>query len=323
MGGSFKVYLRALSFAHHSNIAIGRAAQGLSIKNWAGLPYGGGRNSCLKGPYTVRYIRPEVPPLAYEELTRFAEQLASEARAMLLAGQDARTSAVLKPDRTFVTDLDAAIEARLRSLITQVYPHHGIVGEEEAYRDTDAEWVWILDPIDGTAPFIAGVPVYGTLIALAHRGVPVIGIMDLPVTAERWIGVAGHITTHNGRPVATRPCADLSTAILTASNPDFFTPHEMPALEALKAQTAWRIYGGCCMAYGLLANGRTDIAIDTRLKIYDYAPFKPIIEGAGGVITDWAGRSIDLHSGPRILAAGDPARHREALAIIAASGVGV
>lgn len=259
--------------------------------------------------------------MAYEDLIRFAQLLASEARGMLLSGQEARTSATLKPDRTFVTDLDAAIEARLRVMIASTYPGHGIVGEEEESRQIDAEYVWILDPIDGTAPFIAGVPVYGTLIALAHRGVPVIGIMDLPVTAERWVGVAGHVTTHNGHPISTRPCVDLSTAILTASNPDFFAAHEVPVLESLKARTAWRIYGGCCMAYGLLANGRTDIAVDTRLKIYDYAPFKPIIEGAGGVITDWNGRPIDLHSGSHILAAGDPARHREALAIIAATGV--
>lgn len=256
-----------------------------------------------------------------QDLTRFAERLADEARMMLLAGQGARSSAVLKPDRTFVTDLDAAIEARLRAIISSTYPNHGIVGEEEESRQIDADYVWILDPIDGTAPFIAGVPVYGTLIALAHRGVPILGVMDLPVTAERWVGVSGHVTTHNGKPVATRSCADLSTAILTASNPDFFAAQEQPALEALKSHTAWRIYGGCCMAYGLLANGRTDVAIDTRLKIYDYAPFKPIIEGAGGVITDWTGRPIDLQSGPRILAAGDPARHRDALALIAASGV--
>lgn len=254
--------------------------------------------------------------MAYEEYMLFAEHLASEARAMLLSQQEARSSATLKADRTFVTDLDAAIEARLRRIIEEAHPNHGIVGEEEDSTRTQAEYVWILDPIDGTAPFIAGIPVYGTLIALAHHGVPVVGVMDLPVTAERWVGVAGRVTTHNGRPVSTRSCADLQGAILTASNPDFFADRELPVLNALKARTAWRIYGGCCMAYGLLASGRTDVAVDTRLKIYDYAPFKPIIEGAGGVITDWDGRSIDLHSGPQILAAGDPARHREALAIV-------
>lgn len=239
---------------------------------------------------------------------------------MLLERQEARSSATLKPDRTFVTDLDAEIEARLRDMIEKVYPSHGIVGEEDVSKQSEAEFVWILDPIDGTAPFIAGVPVYGTLIALAHHGVPVIGIMDLPVTAERWVGIAGEATTHNGQLVTTRRCSDLSGAILTASNPDFFNNAELPVLQALKDRTAWRIYGGCCMAYGLLANGRTDVAIDTRLKIYDFAPFRPIIEGAGGVITDWDGRPIDLSSGPRIIAAGDPARHQETLRIIQATG---
>lgn len=255
-----------------------------------------------------------------EELKRFAEGLANEARAMLLAGQHEHASATLKPDRTFVTDLDAAIEARLRARIEDAYPDHGIVGEEDEARQTDAEFVWVLDPIDGTAPFIAGVPVYGTLIALAHHGIPVIGVIDMPVTNERWVGVAGEATTHNGTPVRARACGDLAAAILTASNPDFFSHSEAPVLEALKQRTAWRIYGGCCLAYGLLASGRTDVAVDTRLKVYDFAPFRPIIEGAGGVITDWTGRPIDLASGPTILAAGDPARHREALAIVAASG---
>lgn len=250
----------------------------------------------------------------------FAQSLADEARSMLRNGQAATQSAVLKPDRTFVTDLDAAIEARLREMIRATYPEHGIVGEEDVSLNTHADYVWVLDPIDGTAPFIAGVPVYGALIALAYRHEPVIGIIDMPVTDERWLGVKGMPTTHNGRVVTTRACADLGSAILTASNPDFFADDEKPVLEALKARTAWRIYGGCCMAYGLLANGRTDVAVDTRLKVYDYAPFRPIIEGAGGVITDWTGRPIDLLSGPRILAAGDPARHREALALVAAAG---
>ena len=254
--------------------------------------------------------------MAYEQFTQFAERLATAARQMLLERQDARSTATLKPDRTFVTDLDAAIEAYLRLMIEEAFPSHGIVGEEEDPTRSEAEFVWILDPIDGTAPFIAGVPVYGTLIALAHHGVPVVGIMDLPVTAERWIGVEGQPTTHNGQVVSTRACQALDQAILSASNPDFFTDNEMPVLQTLKSHTAWRIYGGCCMAYGLLANGRTDVAIDTRLKIYDFAAFRPIIEGAGGVITDWEGRPIDLSSGPRILAAGDPARHREALNLI-------
>jgi inositol-phosphate phosphatase / L-galactose 1-phosphate phosphatase / histidinol-phosphatase len=246
----------------------------------------------------------------------FAIELADEAHAMLAPAGRVRPDAVVKPDRSFVTALDSEIETRLRAMITERFPDHGILGEEADATALDAEYVWILDPIDGTAPFIAGSPVYGTLIALAHKGTPILGIIDQALTPDRWIGVRGRPTLHTSGPCQTRSCGDLGQAILTSSNPDFFPQHERAALDALRGATAWRIYGACCMAYGLLASGRTDIAIDTGFKVYDYASFVPIIEGAGGRITDWEGRPLTLGSGPRVLAAGDPALHADALALV-------
>lgn len=246
----------------------------------------------------------------------FAHELADAAHELLAPAAALRPEVEVKADRSFVTALDAQIEARLRGLIAGRFPDHGILGEEAGAQSLDAEAVWILDPIDGTAPFVAGVPVFGTLIALAWQGVPVIGLMHLPVTRQRYVGVAGRASTLDGAPLRTRACAGLGQAILTNSNPDFLARHERPALEALRTRTAWRIYGGCCMSYGLLAAGRTDIAIDAGFKVYDYAPFRPLIEGAGGVITDWQGRPVTLGSGSQVLAAGDPARHCEALALI-------
>lgn len=247
---------------------------------------------------------------------RFAHELADAAHALLAPAAELRPEVQVKADRSFVTALDAQIEARLREMIGARFPTHGIVGEEAGTTAADADVVWVLDPIDGTAPFVAGVPVFGTLIALAVEQVPVLGVMHLPVTNQRWVGAAGRATTLNGAPVRTRACASLERAILSASNPDFFSPAERPALDALRERTAWRIYGGCCMSYGLLASGRTDLAIDAGFKIYDYAPFAPMLAGAGGVISDWAGRPVTLTSGAQVLAAGDLARHREALALI-------
>ncbi len=250
----------------------------------------------------------------------FANELADIAHAMLSPARGMRPDAVVKPDRSFVTALDGQIEQRLRGVIEARYPGHGILGEEGDPTDLDAELVWVLDPIDGTAPFIAGVPVYGTLIALCRNCEPILGIIDMAVTGDRWIGARGRPTRHilgsTSTVCRTRPCSSLADAILTTSNPDFFPIPERPALEALRSATAWRIYGGCCMSYGLLTSGRTDVAIDTGFKVYDYAPFVPIIEGAGGVITDWEGRPLTLTSGPRVLAAGTPDRHREALALV-------
>lgn len=250
----------------------------------------------------------------------FAQRLADAARQLFAPAIGLAPQVEVKSDRSLVTALDRAIEVRLRELIEATYPTHGIYGEEEGHVRLDAEHVWVLDPIDGTAPFIAGVPVFGTLIALLHRGVPVLGVMDFPVTQDRWVGMAGHPTTHLGRTCRTRPCDQLADAMLTASNPDFFAADELPAFEALRQRTRWRIYGGCCLSYGLLASGRTDVAIDAKLQLYDYAPFVPVIQGAGGVITDWDGRALTLENcGPRILAAGDVRRHAEALQLVQAA----
>ena len=253
---------------------------------------------------------------ALDEWLHFARQLADAAHALLAPAAALMPEVQVKADRSFVTALDAQIEARLREMIAARYPQHGIVGEEADSHNAQADVVWVLDPIDGTAPFIAGVPVFGTLIALAVDQKPVLGLMHLPMTLQRYEGVVGRASTLNGTALRTRPCQDLRQAILSNSNPDFLNAAETLALNALRKATAWRIYGGCCMSYGLLAAGRTDVAIDSGLKVWDYAPFVPLIKGAGGVITDWQGQPLTLASGPQILAAGDARRHAQVLALI-------
>jgi inositol-phosphate phosphatase / L-galactose 1-phosphate phosphatase / histidinol-phosphatase len=275
---------------------------------------------------TTTTTAPDLAPLV-----AFAEQLADEAAAMIVA-HTAQTAPLgtsmgtrIKPDKTFVTALDLAIEARLRERISAAYTAHGIYGEEFDPVATDAEWVWTLDPIDGTMALVTGMPVYSTLIALLHHGVPVVGVMHFPATRQRWVGAKGQATVcrdvSGGTASAchTRSGATLHDAIQSASSPDFFKqPGEQRALAAVTAQTAWRIYGGAALSYGRLASGSIDVAIDAGLKLYDYAPFVPIVEGAGGIVTDWAGHPLNLHSGTQVLAAGDARRHAAALALIAA-----
>lgn len=245
----------------------------------------------------------------------FASELADESRRIQrthLRGDDRR----LKPDRTFVTALDLCIEERCRSLIADRYPDHGVIGEEGGADNGGAELVWVLDPIDGTASFIAGMPVWSTLIALALEGEPVVGIIDVPAIDARWVGVRGRPTLKNGAPCRVRRGGDLSGAIMSVSSPDFYSEYERPVLDAMRAATGWRVYGGAALSYGLLAAGGTDLALDAGLKLYDFAPFRPIVEGAGGTVTDWDGEPITLSSGSRILAAGDASLHAGALAKI-------
>ncbi|PZU90730.1 MAG: inositol monophosphatase [Chelatococcus sp.] len=245
-----------------------------------------------------------------------ALRMAAESGAILRQAAAVRPDVEIKPDRSFVTALDARIERRFREMLADQFPTHGVLGEEEGPDNLGAEHVWVLDPIDGTAAFIAGLPVYGTLIALMQEGEPIIGIIDHPVTGDRWVGVKGSPTLFNGGPCRARQCDSLGEAIMSASNPDFFGDDERPALDAMRERTAWRIWGGACMSFGLLASGRTDLALDTGLKLWDFAPCRPIIEGAGGVITDWEGQPITHKTGHRILAAGDAERHREMLHVV-------
>jgi inositol-phosphate phosphatase / L-galactose 1-phosphate phosphatase / histidinol-phosphatase len=253
--------------------------------------------------------------LDLDPLVAFAERLAGIARGMLAEATARRPDAEVKTDRSFVTALDREIERRLRREIAARFPDHGIIGEEEGRDRPEAAIQWVLDPIDGTAPFIAGMPVYGTLIAVAVDGVPVVGVMDLPAADNRWVGARGRPTTHNGGPCRTRANTALSGAMLACMNPDFFSEDERGPLEALKASTAWRIYGGASMGYGLLASGRIDLCLDTRLQPYDFACFGPIVEGAGGVVTDWNGAPLTLDSGKRVLAACGAQLHEQALDI--------
>jgi inositol-phosphate phosphatase / L-galactose 1-phosphate phosphatase / histidinol-phosphatase len=247
----------------------------------------------------------------------FAHRLADEADRMICANADTALSTKTKPDKTFVTALDLKIEEQLRSLINDEHPTHGVWGEEFATTNVDADWVWTLDPIDGTMALVCGIPVYSTLISLCCDGKPVLGIMHFPATRERWVGMQGERTTFNGAVCQSSAAESLAQAIMTASNPDFFKQEaEKCALEAMTKNTAWRVYGSAAMAYGRLASGRTHVALDADLKIYDYAPFVPIIEGAGGVISDWEGNALHLRSGHRVLAAANKALHDLALNVV-------
>lgn len=253
----------------------------------------------------------------FEEYVAAAHGFADASRSMLLAAAAEAAAPELKADRTFVTATDRAIEIRLREMIAARFPEHGIWGEEFGRHQPDAEWQWILDPIDGTAQFIAGIPVYATLIALARGDVPVLGLMDFPAVGERWIGCAGQQTLRNGVVCRTSGARELPAAMMSTSSPDFYSARERSALDALRGATRWRIYGGAAMSYGRLAAGRTDLACDSGFQVYDFACFRPIIEGAGGVVTDWEGRPLTLDSGRRVLAAATPELHSAAQRLLA------
>jgi histidinol phosphatase-like enzyme (inositol monophosphatase family) len=222
----------------------------------------------------------------------------------------------IKDDGSPVTSVDLAVEDRMREIIAAEHPDHGIIGEERKAYAPDSEFLWVIDPIDGTLAFLADIPVFGTLLALLHNGTPVLGIIDMPMTGERWIGAEGLQTTLNGKPVRSRPCADLSMALMASSNTDFYDSTNAPALERLKKATRFAVYGGSCMLYARIASGRIDICIDVLMEAPDYLALVPVVQGAGGVFTNWEGSAAGLHSGNQYIAAGDPRAHEQALKIL-------
>jgi inositol-phosphate phosphatase/L-galactose 1-phosphate phosphatase/histidinol-phosphatase len=225
-----------------------------------------------------------------------------------------------KADSSPVTVADREAEAAMRQLIEKDVPDHGIFGEEYGAVRTDAEWVWVLDPVDGTKAFITGKPSFGTLIALLHKGTPVLGIIDQPILDERWLGIAGRTSTLNGQPIHVRSCPELRLAALYATSPEMFADADAVAWEALRSSVKLPRYGADCYAYGLLAAGYVDLVVEASLQPYDYLPLVAIIEGAGGLLTDWQGRRLSLSSDGRVVAAGDPAAHAAALLVLANAG---
>jgi inositol-phosphate phosphatase / L-galactose 1-phosphate phosphatase / histidinol-phosphatase len=221
-----------------------------------------------------------------------------------------------KADLTPVTIADRAAEQAMRSLIESRFPDHGIIGEEFGQVREDAEFVWTLDPIDGTKSFISGVPLFGTLIALTRANRPILGIIDQPISRERWVGVAGRPTTLNRAVIHCRACAQLAAATLFATTPDMFKEGDAAAFARVSGVVKLTRFGADCYAYGLLATGFIDLVLEASLKPYDFCAMVPIVEGAGGLATDWHGADLDLDSDGRILVAGDRRTHRAALELI-------
>jgi len=253
-----------------------------------------------------------------ERFVSAAEQFADISREIIRKEIYQPRQVTVKSDDTPVTPIDQKVERALRAAIEKAFPDHGILGEEYDARNVDSDYVWILDPIDGTMAFIAGLATFGTLIALTFRGSPILGILDSPVTEERWIGVDGLGTTLNGIAISARSCKNLDRAFAHTSSPLYFesNANDLAAYQRIKDRVQFLIYGGGCHAYGRVAHGYIDIAFETAHDIHDYLALVPIIANAGGVITDWQGSPLTTSSGPRFLASGDQRAHDQALAIL-------
>jgi myo-inositol-1(or 4)-monophosphatase len=251
----------------------------------------------------------------------FADRLADAAGELIRPYFRKRIEVADKGDRGFydpVTEADKRAEIVIREMIAKEFPQDAILGEEFGESPGTSGYRWVLDPIDGTRAFIAGQPLWGTLIGLERDGVPVAGVLDQPFLRERFVGnkVQACLTNASGTfNLRARECSRLADAVIS-------TTHPMLHFSAPERELYWRVerecrlsrYGGDCYAYGLVAMGFVDLVIETHLKRWDIAAIVPIITGAGGIITDWSGQP--WHDGDNVVAAGDPRVHAEAVKLL-------
>jgi histidinol phosphatase-like enzyme (inositol monophosphatase family) len=257
----------------------------------------------------AKHIAASSDPLAV------AHALADAAAAQSMAWFRQPLDIITKADASPVTLADRAAETAMRDILAARRPLDGIFGEEHGRERLEAEQVWVLDPIDGTRSFITGSPLWGTLIALLQGDRVVLGMVDMPVLGERWVGHAG-TAQRNGQAVRVRDCIELAEARIVTTSPDIFSEADWQAFDRLSRRCAMRRFGGDCYGYAQLAGGTIDLVVETGLQPYDYLGPAGLIEAAGGVITDWDGRALGLASDGRVVAAATPALHRTALAVL-------
>lgn len=222
-----------------------------------------------------------------------------------------------KDDASPVTIADQETERCIRDQLQKHFPEDGVFGEEYGVLGLDREAIWVVDPIDGTRSFIAGVPLFGMLMAMVHEAVPVIGICRLPALGQVYAAARGLGAKRDGEPIFTSDTVDLSEAMLFINEGEKIYAEEPAVFDRLSKAGKLRRLSYDCQPHALVAAGQIDAVVDYDLKPYDYLAMVPIIEEAGGVITDWAGAPLDFNSDGRVVSAATPQLHAQILALLA------
>jgi histidinol phosphatase-like enzyme (inositol monophosphatase family) len=265
-------------------------------------------------------------PAQVAELLAFADTLAEAARGVVLPHFRTNLTADNKSARGFdpVTAADRACEERMREMIARAYPGHGILGEEFGAKGSSDGYTWYLDPIDGTRAFIAGLPLWGVLIGLAYEGRPLIGVIDQPYIGERFRGFPGGADFSRAgqtRALRVRACASLRDAVASTTDPHLFRGGEAGGFEHVRATAKLTRFGCDCYAYAMVAMGQLDLVVESGLGPWDVAALIPVLEGAGGAITNWRGAPVwegdwfaSAKGRTQVIAFGDARVQSEALA---------
>ena len=250
------------------------------------------------------------PPLSPPDLLAAALEISGPAAAIPMRYFRGDLAVEDKADETPVTIADRETEEHIRHALAARFPSHGIYGEEFGSENADREYTWIIDPIDGTRSFICGVPLFGMLLGVLHQGAPVAGVIRMPALGEAYAGCRGGGATCDGQPIQCRRTASLAEARLFINEANIMVERQPERLARLMRVGHIRRFFNDCYPFALLAAGRIDAVVDFDLKPYDFLPAVPVIEAAGGIVTDWQGQPLGLHSDGSIIAACTPDLHR-------------
>ena len=253
---------------------------------------------------------------SFDELKSFADQLTGQSRSVIAQYFRQKLDIDAKGDQTPVTVGDRETERSLRLMINQQFPDHGIYGEEFGEENVDRQYVWVLAPIDGTRSFITGTPTFGTLISLLEDGHPVFGVIDMPAMDEQWIGKIGAGTFKGGQQCSVSGHENIEGCRLVSTSPDMFSEIQLQSFKQLLKKTSFYRYGGDCYNYALLASGYVDLVVESDLEPYDYCALVPVVEAAGGMITDWQGKPLTLQSSGDVVASASAALHQQAVELL-------
>jgi len=239
----------------------------------------------------------------YTELVQHCERLADIARNVAMKYYSSpHLNIEDKLDSSPVTQADLEIEDRCRDYLGRVRPRDGFLGEETGASGLDKDIVWVIDPIDGTQAFATGKPLFGTLVAVVVDGRPLVALLENAPLKERVVGISGLHTHVNRRQIQVRPPRPLSESVAYTANPEMFIEENAELFSFVKKSFRWTLYNADCYAYGMLARGHIDLVFEQFLKPHDFCALVPIVEGAGGKVTDFAGNDLTIHSDGRILA---------------------
>ncbi len=317
----WKVSLPVIRLVHISSLKKYFSCQNFLPGNAFIIPL----KSVLKYPSSWLYVdnkifKERMPEYNILELTQFAHKLADKSGEVIRKYYRNFGSIEAKGDLSPVTIADQEAEKAIRFLIKQHYCDHGIQGEEFGLENENSKLRWVIDPIDGTSSFMIGRPIFGTLIALSYEGRPIIGLIDQPITGERWIGYEKENQTKqsflNGKSINTRSCEKLANAVIATSGPNYFSKDKLSKFNEIAGKALYKIYGGDCYNYALLAMGTVDVVVESGLKPHDFMALSAVVEGAGGMATDWQGKPLDINSNGDVLCSGDKKVHEEVLKML-------